>query len=387
MGALGAGLALPFSLALAAAPVGAELGLPAHVATTTVGSDGSAALTRWRDYALASITPQFSWALRPAALEAPRVLDNYSGRVAHAQLLDLQAVAAANLSVSVATSAVSDTPGTLPDHGARVTRVPQSGLQRTVVTPTLTHDFGDQGKLQLIGVLAYQRFASLGLGTASSNWAPRPVWAVGSSYGAGARIEFGEALGENWHWKVGYQSRVAMSPFANYRGVFAEPGRFDIPASASAELSYAFTPGLSFGIGVQRVMYSDVTPFTSSNLPRRFLALLGDSTSPAFAWQDLDVYSAGWTWRSRQAGVFDLRYTTRQQPLPTSQLLERALADGIADSMLEFGWSRDFSANTSVGMAARYASSPYYLMQPTWQTNYGSMAGRFEFEALWTTRF
>jgi hypothetical protein len=345
----------------------------------------SSSLARWHEYALASITPRFSWAPGPDTVQAPGVLDGYAGRV-QAPVLDLPMLAPASLSVSIGTATVAETPMAMPARSSGVTRVPQPGLQRTVITPTLSRDFGDHGTLRLTGVLAYQRFASVQLGTASSGWALRPAWVGESGYGAGARVELGDALGDRWRWNVGYQSRVAMGSFANHRGVLAEPGRFDIPASASATLSYALTPGFSLNIGVQRVMYSAITPFTSENLPRRFLALLGDSSSPAFAWQDLDIYSAGWSWRSPQAGVFDLRYTTRQQPLPTSRLLERALSGGIADRVLELGWSRDFG-DTRLALSTRYANSPYYLMMPTWQSTPGAMAGRFEFEALWQTRF
>ncbi|MBN8726822.1 MAG: hypothetical protein J0H15_03860 [Xanthomonadales bacterium] len=386
MGALGAGLALPFSLAMAASPAASrDAALAAQQGFQALAESSS--LARWHDYALASITPRFSWALRPEAVQAPAVLDSYSGRLAHAPRLDLPTFVPTSLSISIDTATVAETPTALPDRTGEVTRMQQPGLQRTVITPTLSRDFGEHGRLRLTGVLAYQRFASLELGTASTGWAVRPAWVGDSGYGAGARIELGDALGERWRWNVGYQSRVAMGSFANYRGVLAEPGRFDIPASASATLSYALTPGFSLNLGVQRIMFSSITPFTSENLPRRFLALLGDSSSPAFAWQDLDVYSAGWSWQTAQAGAFDLRYTTRQQPLPTSRLLERALSGGIADRVTELGWSRDFGTATHVALAARYANSPYYLMMPTWQSVPGAMAGRFEFEALWLTRF
>ena len=385
MGALGAGLALPFSLAMAAPPAGmrdaAMSGQPGFHALAQ-----SSSLARWHDYALASITPRFSWALLPQAVQAPGVLDSYSGRLAHAPLLDLPTFVPASLSISVDTATVAETPSTLPTRTGAILRVQQPGLQRTVITPTLSRDFGDHGKLRVTGILAYQRFSSLELGTASTGWAVRPAWAGESGYGAGARVELGDALGDRWRWNVGYQSRVAMGSFANYRGVMAEPGRFDIPASTSATLSYALTPSFSLNLGVQRVMYGSITPFTSENLPRRFLALLGDSSSPTFAWQDLDVYSAGWRWQSARAGAFDLRYTTRQQPVPTSRLLKRALSGGIADRVLELGWSRDFG-DTHLALAARHANSPYYLMMPTWQSAPGAMAGRFEFEALWLTRF
>lgn len=380
MGALGAGLALPFCIALAA-PAGDFPGVDA------MPEAASTPPARWREYALASITPQFSWAVRPEAVEVPQVLDNYSGRLTHLALFAASAEQPFALSISVGSATVSDTPAAMPDRSGAATRVRAPGLQRTVVSPTLTREWGDGGNLQLTGVLAHQRFASLGLGTAATAWLPRTTWSGPASYGAGARVELGNAFGEHWRWRAAYQSRVAMGVVGSYMGVFGEPGRFDIPASASLGLSYAVTPGLSLELGVQRVMYSGVAPFTSPNLPRRFLALLGDSTSPGFAWDDLDVYSVGWSWRSPAAGTFDVRLTSRQQPLPTSRQLRRALDDGIAKGMLELGWSRDFGANASLGIGARYASSPYYLMLPTWQPRPGATAGRFEFEALWSARF
>jgi len=371
---------------MAASPAGPRHAvLPAHQGSGAATTSSS--LSRWHDYALASITPGFSWALQPEAVQAPGVLDAYAGRVTGAALLDLPVSVPTSLSVSIGTAAVAETPATLPARAGDVTRVQQPGLQRTVIAPTLSQDFGEHGTLRLTGVLAYQRFASVGLGTASAGWMVRPAWVGEGSYGAGARIEFGDVLGDRWRWNIGYQSRVAMGSFARYRGVMAEPGRFDIPASASATLGYALTPAFSLNVGVQRIMFSSITPFTSEGLPRRFLALLGDSSSPSFAWQDLNVYSAGWSWQSEQAGAFDLRYTTRQQPVPTSRLLERALSGGVADRVLELGWSRDFGADTHLAVAARYANAPYYLMMPTWQSTPGAMAGRFEFEAFWLTRF
>lgn len=387
MGALGAGLALPFFAH--AGPLDGRPGVAASARPAALAAAaGESALARWHDYALASITPQFSWALRPELLQAPRVLDNYSGAVAREPLFKAKDAQATWFTVSVASASVADTPAVLPDSHAQRIGVPQPGLQRTVVAPTLARNFGERGSVRLTGVLAYQRFASLGLGTmAADGWAPLPGWLGDSSYGAGARIDLSNALSERLRWNVGYQSRVAMGAFANYRGVFADPGRFDIPASASAGLSYALTPKLSMDVGVQRVMYSAITPFASSNLPTRFLALLGDSASPVFAWRDLDVYSAGWTLRDAVAGNFELRYTTRQQPMPTSRLLERALAGAVANNTVSLGWSRGVGANASLGFSASYASAPYYLLMPTHLPRASATASQFEFEALWSARF
>src|SRR5690349_6236195 len=48
---------------------------PEHGAGGYGGSES--VLNRWHDYALASITPQFSWAAQPATNAPPRVLDRY----------------------------------------------------------------------------------------------------------------------------------------------------------------------------------------------------------------------------------------------------------------------------------------------------------------------
>jgi hypothetical protein len=347
-----------------------------------------AALARWHDYALASITPQFSWALQPQVLVAPQVLDNYSADSARAPLFEAQSNAPAHLSISVATGLISDNPGTLSaTRPSQLVGLPNPGLQRTVVAPSLSSSWGERGTVRLTGVLAYQRFASIGLGTTTDMWRPLPSWERDSSYGAGARVDVGDALGDHLRWEFGYQSRVGMDAFSNYRGVFADPGDFDIPASATATLSYALTPDFSVDAGVQRVQYSAIKPFASSNLPTRFLALLGDSSSPVFAWRDLNVYSLGWTLRDEELGNLQMRYTTRQQPVPTSRLLENALAGATANDMFSLGWSRPIGIATNLSFSASYATSPYYLLMPTYITRDAATASRFEFEALWSTRF
>ncbi|MEP7096129.1 MAG: hypothetical protein ABI748_00580 [Dokdonella sp.] len=326
--------------------------------------------------------------MRPASYGAPRVLDNYSGNVEKTPLFEARNAMATHLGISIATGTVSDTPSVLPNQPEHLVDLPQPGLQRTVIAPTLARDWGDRGSIRLTGVLAYQRFASIGLGTTVADaWAPPPPRFGESSYGAGARVDVSSALGDGLRWNLGYQSRVGMGAFANYRGVFADPGDFDIPASATASVSYALTPQFAMDIGVQRVMYSAITPFTSANLPTRFLALLGDGSSPVFAWRDLNVYSVGWTLRDAGIGNVMLRYTTRQQPIPTSSLLANALASATANDMISLGWSRAFGVRSNLTFLASYATSPYYLLMPSYLARSDGTASQFEFEALWSVRF
>ena len=88
-----------------------------------------------------------------------------------------------------------------------------------------------------------------------------------------------------------------------------------------------------------------------------------------------------------ELGNLQLRYTTRQQPVPTSRLLERALEPATANGMYTLSWSRAFGANASLDLAASYATSPYYLLMPTYVQHQDGTANQFEFEGFWSVRF
>jgi hypothetical protein len=387
VGALATLPALLFSYWASAAPADGA----ASRAQYAQASGSESVLTRWHDYALATITPQFSWAALPATNAPPRVLDRYGARLDMPPLFSMGETTQTHVAVTVASGMVSDTPSRLTTQAAGIIGSPLGGVERTVVTPSLVQQWDDGSAAKLSAVLAYQRYASLGLGMSEfgSEVLPPTPWAGlgNTSYGAGARLDLGGPLSDNLRWGVAYQSRVGMDPFANYHGVFSDQGDFDIPANASAAVSYALTPTFGVDVGVQRVMYSAITPFTSPSLPKRFLALLGDGASPVFSWRDLTVYSIGWTMHDADVGNVELRYTTRQQPVPTSMLLEHALESDTANDMVSLGWSRAVGDNSHMSFAASYASSPYLLMMPVYHTRDRAAASQLEFEALYSVRF
>lgn len=383
-GALSIALALPLSFAQAASAVD-----PDAAAASEADGRADSALDRWRNYAFASVTPRFSWALVPTAeASIPHVTDALvTVRPSLFPSLVGASSAAPRLSLSIATGTVSETAARPTPAGQRLIDLPQSGLERTVVAPSMTFRVGNDGAVGISALLAYQRFASPGLGLldGQSLYHP-PSWAAGeTSSGSGVRVDAAYRLGERFEWNAGYQTRVNMDAFSNYRGVYSDPGQFDIPAQASLGLSYALVPSLSFDVGVDRILYSGVTPFTSNGLPNRVLALLGDGLSPTFAWRDLTVYSIGSTWRNRLIGEVQLRYSTRQQPEPTSALLRRALEPDVADYAVSLGWARPTGSNSRMAFVANYAPQPYILGLPTHRSL--SSASRVEFEALWALHF
>ncbi len=361
-------------------------------ASIQINNYSNSALERWRSYALAGIIPDFSWAPDMQALANPPALfDNVKG-------IDLAApswsesAARTTIQIDVSAGNVTDVPAFVA-RGARGALLPETnaGLDRYVVAPGVSQRWSEEGTWTVSAILAYQRFASLGMGSMAWKDGYLPMGALRNpegSFGTGIRFDMGNSIGELTRWKLGFQSRVNMDTFNNYRGVFSEPGDFDIPASADLGLAFAITPQLGLDFDVQHVLYNQITPFTSDSLPTRFLALLGDGTSPTFAWRDLTVYSVGWTWHHALSGDWQIRYSTREQPSPTSTLLQQALRTQLSTHSMELSFTRAFDNSSNLRIVASYAPNEYVLGVPTSynvRDNYGG--NQLEVEALWSHQF
>jgi hypothetical protein len=393
-GALGTILALPLSFAAAAE---ADRAREEAAALRTLAETPSI-LDAWRDYALADLTRGFSWTADDRALvvAAPSLFDRSIAHVAPPATLFTGAMPAPPLQVTYLKTRIADTPALLPAYTPNLLPDYTPGLQRYIVAPTVSQRWGENGAISFSAIFAYQRFAGLGLGVDSipvqdGAYPVVPLHGTSSasgSYGVGMRVDFRSQFSERLSWQIGYQSRVNMDAFNNYRGVYSEPGSFDIPASANVSLGYAVTPDFKLDVGVERVMYSQITPFTSDALPTRFLVLLGSEISPAFAWQNLSVYSFGGSFRDPTGSVWSLHYSTREQPLPTSRLLQNALEPYLATHNIEFGFAHAFGANSSLRVAATYAPTQFVLGLPTsFSLRNGNDGNQIEYEVLWTTRF
>jgi hypothetical protein len=86
--------------------------------------------------------------------------------------------------------------------------------------------------------------------------------------------------------------------------------------------------------------------------------------------------------------VWSLHYSTREQPLPTSPLLQSALEPYLSTHDVEFSFGHAFGSNSSLRLAATYAPTEFVLGVPTSHSLLaGNNGGQIEYEALWITRF
>jgi long-chain fatty acid transport protein len=150
---------------------------------------------------------------------------------------------------------------------------------------------------------------------------------------------------------LAYTSKIYMSKFTHYSDLFAEGGKFDIPASAVLGLTLKPSDQVAVSFDVQRVWYSGIDAVGNpiQNLFRCPTAgaggtdlesCLGGSRGAGFGWQDMTVYKLGirwtmdndWTWR------FGVSHGT--QPIPASQVTFNILAPGVVENHVALGLSR-----------------------------------------------
>ncbi|MCB1561097.1 MAG: hypothetical protein KDI75_08395 [Xanthomonadales bacterium] len=268
----------------------------------------------------------------------------------------------------------------------------RSMLKGEFVASSIEQSLGENGRLALGAVLARQRFASAGLGVFA--W-DAPVRLYGShvdplpesATGGGVRLDYSRGVASGLSLSVGVQSRINMEPFKAYRGVYSEPGDFDVPARAEVALSYQPNQHWQLSAGAERIFYSGIDAFSSAALPRRFLSLLGDGASPTFAWRDLSIYSAEAALDDQHGGKWSLRYTTQQQPEPTSEILLRALRSDFTDSNWALGYRRGLGSFGTLSLAASYAPSRYFLGATPYVQRDLDSGSQVEVEAVWSMSF
>lgn len=274
-------------------------------------------------------------------------------------------------------------------RGSKLLNDSLGGLAETQLVSAWTQQLSNQAEFSLNGVFAHQTFATPELLYSSLRAdGSTPPWVSAWEHSTG--VGLGMALMHPLHQRVNLrfsaQSRIEMESFQRFRGVFNDPGRFDIPSSLKAGLDVQLSPEHSLGFGVDRVAYSGVEPFTSNDLPDRFLSLLGDAGSPTFAWRDLTVYSLRWQWQPDADTTLEMRYSTRLQPEPTSDLLRRALSTEFTDRNFGLSLARDLGFSGQLRLSASYAPFAYFLGPSLYRAR-SAEGSQIELEAVYRLQF
>ena len=185
------------------------------------------------------------------------------------------------------------------------------------------------------------------------------TWGVGVRAGVEVEVSEGMRLG------IAGNSRIYMSEFDKYKGLFAEGGDFDIPPSLQAGIAVDLTPQLTFMLDYKRIWYSEIASINnpSTNI---FNCLpgpaggtgpgcLGAANGAGFGWEDINIVKAGLEYRPGERTAYRVGYAYNENPISSRDVMFNIIAPGVVQHHFTAGAQMPIAANWDLELAGFYA--------------------------------
>jgi len=219
----------------------------------------------------------------------------------------------------------------------------------------------DQHALAIMPVLALQGFEAKGLQPFRRvSVAPDKVTNNGQdwSWGGGARVGWLYKPTDRLNIGASYQTRLFMTRFKDYQGLFAEGGDFDIPPVLDLGFAYDIDPAWTLSFGYQRIWYGDVKALSNPHdlpLGQPGSPLLGADDGLGFGWANQNVYKFGMRWQFNPDLTLRAGYSHNDQVVPSSQALFNVMAPGVVRDHFSLGFGQKLSAASDINVSLIYA--------------------------------
>lgn len=179
------------------------------------------------------------------------------------------------------------------------------------------------------------------------------------SFGGGVKVGWlGDFMDDRVNIGLSWTSKMYMSKFDKYKGLFAEQGDFDIPENFGIGLAIKPTKSLTVAMDVSKILYSDVASVgnrgpgldTSGGflgVPSGFpCGILGDSAlclgedkGMGFGWRDMTIYKVGVDWALNERWTVRAGYNYGKSPIPNDQLSFNTLVPATVEKHYTIGFT------------------------------------------------
>lgn len=249
-------------------------------------------------------------------------------------------------------------------------------LSQMFLAPTFAYKVASRHAFGLSAILAYQRFEAKGL-TGFSPMSSDPARLTNkdhsNSYGAGVRAGYLGELTDRFSVGLSYQSRISMTAFDEYAGLFAENGSFDIPQTFTGGVAVKPDDKLTLALDVQWINYESIKSVGNDFLPNLGMSHLGMANGAGFGWHNMTVYKGGVQFAADQDWTLRAGYSYGKQPIRENEVLINILAPGVMEHHITAGLTRNFKNGQAINLAVVRAipksiSGPNNLEAPNFQT-------------------
>jgi len=243
-------------------------------------------------------------------------------------------------------------------------------LAQLFINASYSKQINDQHSVGASLIFAYQTFKAHGLGAFgqagySNDGTKLTDNGDDSSMGFGVKLGWQGDVTNDVTLGVSYQSKMSMSEFDDYAGLFAEQGGFDIPATAIIGLAWKTSDKSTLVVDLQQIYYSDVPSIGNAGVNNLGLCgfngapyptCLGGSQGAGFAYDDMTVIKIGYEWTpddiTWRVGVSD-----GDQPVSDKETMLNILAPAVIDTHVTFGFTMPIDSGSEFTFAAMHALS------------------------------
>ena len=236
-------------------------------------------------------------------------------------------------------------------------------LSQLIIAPTLAWKFSPDHSVGLSPLFGYQRFKAEGL-QAFAGFSNDPANLTNNGYdsatGWGARVGYFGKLTNEFSVGAAYSTKIAMSKFDKYRGLFAEQGGFDIPVNWNVGVAWRPENAWLVAVDYKRINYSGVKSVGNSStfgvaggagIPNS----LGPSDGRGFGWQNISVWKIGVQYAMDQSLTLRAGYGHSENPIRGQDVTFNILAPGVVQSHYTLGATYALDKESEVTGAFLYA--------------------------------
>ncbi|MCC0019588.1 MAG: outer membrane protein transport protein [Nitratireductor sp.] len=175
-------------------------------------------------------------------------------------------------------------------------------------------------------------------------------WSFGLGLRGGFTLEVTDAL----TIAVSGNTKYEMSEFKKYAGLFADHGKFDIPATITAGLAYEISPDVTFLFDWTRIFYDGVAAISNPTITGK---LYGASGGPGFGWDNVDIWKFGLEWKQSDQMTWRVGYAYNNNPVGSNDVTTNILAPGVVQHHFTAGGTYKINETDSIDFAAIYVPS------------------------------
>jgi long-chain fatty acid transport protein len=219
-------------------------------------------------------------------------------------------------------------------------------LEQLFVSPSIAWKPSADQSLGIALNVAYQRFSAQGIGFFGGfSGSPANVSDKGTdtTLGAGIRLGWTGTLAPGLTAGATWASRVRGS-FSNYKGLFADGGRFDVPDNYGVGITYRPNAQWTAALDVQTIDYSHVSSVGDSVASLLQGVPLGAPSGPGFGWRNVTVGKLALSYQLDPGLVLRAGYSHAGQTVPSSQTFFNILAPGVVQDHITVGATQAVAA-------------------------------------------